>query len=148
MQTDTLTAKPQGRTTMTTNPLEDCPPDEFMGKITIHATLENRDHGGKRVQGPLWHIVIPEIAYDTYTRNLTKELAVAVASIEEHNEEFIMEEKAWHKDKQKLIDTASGILDHDKRQQRKIADKWKAYRNDPTQTSERNLSQSINYPGA
>jgi len=113
---------------MTRNPSEECPPDEIVRTLTIRATLEVREHGGARVQGRMWKVEIPEINLETYTRNLTKLLAIELAKVEELNEEIILGEEAWHKDEAKLYATTHGGKDHEADQRRREADKWAHYR--------------------
>ena len=74
------------------NPMEECPPDDITRKLTIKCELAFRHRGGKRTKGWMWHVRIPEIKYETWTRNLTKTLAKELAIIEDLNDELILEE--------------------------------------------------------
>lgn len=114
------------------NPMEECPPDELVTKLTIHATLQNRKTGGARTKGPLWKVVIPEIRYEGHSRSLTRLLAVEIARIEEANDELILGEQAYYKDPAKMIETARPWgEDHDAIQQKKLKDKWAHIRSFP-----------------
>lgn len=106
------------------NPMEECPPDEIVRELTIQCRLEHREGEGKRTNGWLWRVRIPEMKYEGWTRNLTKLLAVEVGTIEEVNEELITGEEAWQKDQRKLTETALGLHDHDKDQREKLRSKW------------------------
>ena len=108
---------------MMNNPQEEMPFDELVTKLTINAELIHRDTGGKRVRGYTWKVTIPEMKFEAYTRNLTKTLATEIGIIEECNEELILGEIAWQKDKSKAWETTHGIKDHDADQRRRLAKK-------------------------
>jgi len=96
------------------NPQEECPMDEVVKHLTITCDLQHRSYGGKRVKGWMWKVSIPELRYETYTRNLTRTLAIELGWIEEANEELLAEEE------QEL-----------KEQRKKEASKWAHYRSFP-----------------
>ena len=102
------------------NPIEDCPNDELCKELTIQCTFEYRDYGGKRVNGWQWRVYIPELKYETWTKNLTKTLAKEIAIVEESNEELLLGEVAWHKDPTKLWETTHHGTDHAKIQDNKV----------------------------
>lgn len=130
---------------MMTNPMEECPVDELIDTLTITCKLEFREGGGKRTNGWLWMVRIPEINYEGPARNLTKELAMLVASVEESNDEIMLGEPTWDKDKDKLKETALGLHDHDADQQAKLRklkhqDKWPSVSPAETMTPRRSIT--------
>lgn len=111
--------------------MDECPADEITTKFTIHATMENRTHGGARVRGQLWKITIPELNVEGHTCNLTKTLAVEIAKIESSNEDV-----RW----------AESTPEEKEERHRIAARKWRQREFPEERTYDRDLSQSIHPP--
>ena len=76
------------------NPAEQCPPDDLIETLTITATLKNQRARPRREFSLLWHVSIPEMAYEGYTQDLDIELERLGKEVTQSNIEILQAEIA------------------------------------------------------